>query len=446
MDRARRRLLTALGTTGVAAFAGCSGDDDGTDSPSREVTNDDGGTDPPPRQVTKLVADDGEKGDRFGYSVAVSGDGSIAVIGSLSDDNTNGENAGSAYVFEASDGGWSQEATLVAGDGGSLGTSIAVSDGGSTAIIGGQGDDDPLAAGSVYVFGESDGEWSQEAKVVPDDGDRLDRFGYSVAASDDGSTAVIGARNDEDPNGEHAGAAYVFERSGGGWSQEAKLAADDGGQGDLFGESVGVSGDGSTAVVGAIGADNPNGAGAAYVFEGTDDGWTQEAKLVVETDGRLTGSGMALGVSGDGATVVMDGFLEEAPDEGRGSAYVFTGSDGEWSQEATLASNDAEDGFASAVAVSDDGSTALVGAPNDGDPNGEGAGSAYLFERSSGGWSQGTKLVADDGDTGDGFGDSIAVSDDGSTALVGTDGDDGPNGEEVGSAYVFQWNSTAKSG
>jgi hypothetical protein len=131
-----------------------------------------------------------------------------------------------------------------------------------------------LAAGTLagcLGFGEGTDipSGNQMAKLTASDGDRLDRFGWSVAVSGDGSTALVGAYGDEDPNGDRSGSAYVFSRTDGAWSEEAKLAASDGDSGDWFGASVAVSEDGSTTLIGAGDDEDPNGArsGSAYVFE-----------------------------------------------------------------------------------------------------------------------------------------------------------------------------------
>jgi hypothetical protein len=231
----------------------------------------------------------------------------------------------------------------------------------------------------------------QQAKIVADDGDNEDYFGASVALSSDGTTALIGAFADEDPNGEDAGSAYVFENSGGSWSQQAKLTADDGG--DAFGVSVTMSSDGTTALIGASGDEDPNGetqynfgAGSAYVFDNSDDSWTQQAKL--------------------------------AADDG-----------------------DGDDGFGVSVALSSDGTTALIGASIDEDPNGERAGSAYVFDNSGDSWNQRSKLAADDGESYDSFGGSVAMSSDGTTALIGAPffpPFDDSGGEGPGSAYILE--------
>jgi hypothetical protein len=197
-------------------------------------------------------------------SVAI--DSQTAVIGAPSDEDPNGEEAGSTYIFSASDGEWSQQAKLIPDDGetGSKFGSWAAIDG-ETVVLGAVGDRDPNGggAGSAYVFSD-DVEWSQQAKLTPDDGNVGDRFGVTVAVN--GQTAVIGAPEDEEPNDGGTGAAYVFSNSNREWSQQAKLTADDGDSGDRFGFSVAI--DGETKVIGAPGDyyPNRNGDGSAYIF------------------------------------------------------------------------------------------------------------------------------------------------------------------------------------
>jgi hypothetical protein len=391
--------------------------------------------------------------------VALSGDGTIAIVSAAADEEPNGTEAGSAYVFEVADGSWSQQTKLAADDGDDedgFGDAVTLSNDGTTAIVGAKSDEDPNGdnAGAAYVFVDEDG-WSQQAKLAADDGDSFDYFGDSVAVSGDGTTAIVGAESDEDPNGPSAGAAYVFEQSSGSWSQQAKLAADDGDDGDNFG-SVTLSKDGTTAIIGAKYDEDPNGegesvgAGSAYVF--TDDGgWSQQAKLAADDGDGDDQFGFSVAISSDGTTAIIGANNDEDPNgsgedwyTGAGAAYVFEQSDGTWSQGAKLAADDgdAEDTFGESVALSDDGTTALVGARFDEDPNGYEAGSAYVFEASSDTWSQRAKLAADDGDEGDEFGNSVSVSADGTTALVGTWDDEDPNGEVefgsgAGSAYVF---------
>jgi len=291
--------------------------------------------------------------------------------------------------------------------------------------------------------------WMQTAKLDPSDGDSDDYFGYSVAVS--GDTVVVGAPQDEHPNGSDAGSAYIFE-VGGGWAdghanQVAKLDPSDGDSDDYFGYSVAVSGD--TVVVGAFGDEDPNGAkaGSAYIFEvggGWADGHANQVAKLDPSDGDSSDQfGFSVAVSGD--TVVVGAFVDEHPNGSwAGSAYVFAKGggwgDGHANQVAKLDPDDgdSDDFFGISVAVS--GDTVVVGAIGNEDPNGAFAGSAYIFEV-GGGWADGhanqvTKLDPSDGDSSDQFGTSVAVS--GDTIVVGAIKDEDPNGSAAGSAYVFE--------
>jgi hypothetical protein len=207
-------------------------------------------------QQTALAPDRGTGAGRFGWSVALEGD--TALVGDPASDEPNGRAAGSVHVYERTGGAWRPQAPLVPDDGDTgdfFGGAVTLE--GDTAVIGAPEDDDPNGerAGSAYVFERTDDGWRQHAKLVPDDGDPIDLFGVAVALS--GDTALIGARVDEDPHGEAAGSAYVFERTDSGWRQLVKLAAADGESHDIFGRSVALAGD--TALIGTTRA-------GAYVF------------------------------------------------------------------------------------------------------------------------------------------------------------------------------------
>ena len=285
----------------------------------RVLVNDRGASYPitvdPIAQQAYLKASNTGGGDQFGFSVAVSGD--TAVVGAIGEDsngtgvnppsqaNNSASGSGAAYVFERTGGVWSQQAYLKASNTGAVdvfGSSVAVS--GDTAVVGARGEDSngtgvnppsqannsAASSGAAYVFERTGGVWSQQAYLKASNTGANDRFGHSVAVS--GDTAVVGAHF-EDSNGTGvnppsqannsagaSGAAYVFERTGGVWSQQAYLKASNTDASDLFGISVAVSGD--TAVVGArredsngTGVNPPSQAnnsagdsGAAYVFDG----------------------------------------------------------------------------------------------------------------------------------------------------------------------------------
>jgi hypothetical protein len=220
-------------------------------------------------QEAKIQASDKAADDEFGRNVSISNDGNTAIVGAMKED-AGGTDAGAAYVFTRSGTTWSQEAKLTASDAQAsdyFGRGIFVSGDGNTAIIGAyQEDAGGTNAGAAYIFTRSGTTWSQETKLTASDAQASDIFGISVCVSSDGDVAIIGAYQ-EDTNGADAGAAYIFTRSGTTWSQEAKIQSSDIQAGDWFGTSVFISSDGSTAIVGARQEDaGGTDAGAAYIF------------------------------------------------------------------------------------------------------------------------------------------------------------------------------------
>lgn len=267
-------------------------------------------------QQAKLIASDGERNDWFGYSVALSGD--TVVIGADSDDD-NGFNSGSAYVFTRSGTTWSEQAKLTASDAASMdlfGISVAVD--GDTAIISARDDDDDgTNSGSVYVFTRSGTIWSEQAKLTASDATGGDRFGSDVAL--EGHTAIIGAPDDDD-NGGQSGSAYVFMRSGATWSEQAKLAASDASSSDNFGRGVAI--EGNTVVIDArLNDDNGSQSGSAYVFTRSGTMWSQQAKLTASDGAAYDEFGYTVSVSGD--TAVIGSRYDDDNGTHSGSAYVF---------------------------------------------------------------------------------------------------------------------------
>ena len=324
-----------------------------------------------------------------------------------------------------------------------FGISVAVD--GDTAVIGAYqddhtDDDDNTTgnAGSAYVFTKVSGVWSQVAKLTASDGDTSDEFGYSVAVN--GETVVVGAHLDDHTDGDgdtddDEGAAYVFTKPFTGWAdmtQTAKLTAFGAAASDEFGISVAV--DGNTVLVGAHQYDS--GKGAAYVFTKPYTGWAdsnETAKFIASDAAANDEFGISVALDGD--TAVTGAYHDDHTDDGNtignaGSAYVFTKVSGVWSQKAKLIAVDgaANDEFGISVAVN--GDTVVVGARQDDTSNG----AAYVFTEVSGVWKHVAKLAADDGAANDEFGISVAV--DGDTIVVGAHQDD-DNGDLSGSAYVF---------
>src|SRR5215475_10782706 len=391
------------------------------------------GVDPMLTSPTRLEAGDGKKGDLFGSAVAISGD--TAIVGAPRNDINVDADQGAAYIFVRSGGNWTQEARLKAplgAVGDFFGRAVAIS--GDTAIVGAYLDDTVanVNQGVVYVFTRSAGVWTQQDKLKADDGGANDFFGLSVAIY--GDTAIIGAYlNDTGPN-VNQGAAYVFNRSGGTWTQTQKLNASDAAAGDLFGFSVAL--DAETAVIGACGKHEGGAAnaGAAYVFNRSGGTWTERQKLSPPNLEQDDFFGAAVAVSGD--TALIGAFGDDiGANADQGAAHVFVRSGTVWTRQQRLTAVDgsASDQFGSAVALS--GDTAVIGAFGK-DFDGEDQGAAYVFSRSGTTWSQQPRLFASDGEAGDNFGAAVAIS--GDTMLAGAPFDDVGGNADQGSAHVFQ--------
>ena len=346
--------------------------------------------------------------------MAISGE--TVVVGAYFNDD-GGSASGSAYVFTRSGSIWSQQAKLDASDAAALdqfGRSVAIS--GDTMVVGATFDDDSGdASGSAYVFTRSGGSWSQQAKLTASDAAALDNFGRSVAIS--GDTVTVGANGDDD-GGSGSGSAYVFTRSGGNWSQQAKLTATDAAAGDQFGGSVAISGD-TVAAGASLDDDCGTDSGSVYVFTRSGSSWIQQAKLTA-TDGAASDQfGASVAIFGD--TVVAGASLDDDGGTSSGSAYVFTRSGGNWSQQVKLFAFDGAAGDQFGISVAISGDTVVVGAYGD-DDGGIDSGSAYVFTRGVSSWFLSAKLGASDAAVDDQFGRSVAIS--GDTVVVGALFDD----------------------
>ncbi len=274
-------------------------------------------------QIAHLTADDADSGDRFGYSVGISG--LYIVVGAHMEDS-GGSNAGSAYLFKrnSANNSITQIAHFKAGNSGSndrFGVSVAIS--GDLIVAGAYWEDsDGTDSGSAYVFKHNsvDDSVTQIAHLRADDADEFDNFGYSVAIS--GEYIVVGAYQ-EDSNGTDSGSAYVFKHSSvdGSVTQIAHLTADNARAGDAFGWSVAMDGD--YIVVGARMEDTEDGdAGSAYVFKHNNDSdIVQIAHLGASNPGTGDQFGHSVAVSGD--YIVAGAYKEDSGSQDAGCAYLF---------------------------------------------------------------------------------------------------------------------------
>ncbi|MCH2137282.1 MAG: hypothetical protein MK101_12020, partial [Phycisphaerales bacterium] len=354
----------------------------------------------------EVAASDGSTGDAFGYSVAVDGD--TCVIGAL---GFHSVATSSAYVFTNAGGTWSQVAELDSPSGGTFsdrfGCSVALD--GDTCMVGAYG----VNTGRAYVYTKSGDTWSQAQELTASGG--ASAFGVSIAI--EGDTCVIGAYG----TNSYTGSAYVFTNTGGTWSQVAELTAPDGASNDGFGASVALDGD--TCVISAYGDNDFT--GSAYVFTKSGGTWSHVQKLTAH--GLGIDSYFGLGVALDGNTCVIGASSDLQT--GRGSAYVFTNTGGTWSQVQKLTPTGGEfnDNFGYSVAL--DGDICVIGAYGTNSTN---TGSAYVFNKSGGTWSQVQKLTPTGGAIGNYFGKSVDF--DGSTCVIGAPFQ---SPTDTGSAYLY---------
>ncbi len=262
-----------------------------------------------------------------------------------------------------------------------------------------------------------------------------DQFGAAVALSGDGNTLAVSARGESssasggqsDNSESGSGAVYVFTRSGGTWSQQAFLKASNAGSGDEFGSALSLSDDGNTLAVGAYGEasgaggdqgdDSAGWAGAAYVFTRSGNTWSQRAYLKASNIGSGDEFGSALSLSDDGNTLVVGAWREDS---------AATGVDGNQ--------------------VDDCGTTSPVNCASD-------SGAVYVFARSGGTWSQQAYVKASNADSNDFFGRALALNADGNTLVVGARGESSSAGgnqadnsaSASGAAYVFTRSGTSWS-
>ncbi len=383
-----------------------------------------------PQPTQHLTASNAAGNDLLGTAVALDAD---TLMVHASKDLPGAVDAGVVYVYARIGETWIEQQMLVASDAAAhdhFGAAIALS--GDTAAIGAFVDDHAggVNAGAVYIFTRSGGVWSEQSKLTASDAEVEARFGGSVALA--GDTLLVGA-SDSDAAGTRSGAAYIFTRSSGAWAEQTRLTASDAAPDDRFGACVALSGD--TAVVSATLEDEAGyNFGAAYVFVRVDGAWTQEAKLLPSAEfsqffGLVTISDDTIAVG-----VISESVLGMPL---AGAVYVFVRAGTSWTQQARLHSPQPDAGaFFGRVAL--EGDVLLVGADNDdhisGPPN-DHRGSAYVFIRRNGIWGFDAELRAADAADSDHFGFATALS--GGTAVIGSHLDELSTPTNTGSAYVF---------
>ncbi|HKP59199.1 MAG TPA: hypothetical protein VJV78_20895 [Polyangiales bacterium] len=380
------------------------------------------------------------QGDNFGASIAMSGDtlvvGSVSessaatkVDGDQSDNSASG--AGAAYVFVQRGNEWKQQAYLKAADAAAndhFGARVAID--GDTIVIGkvAGSSDQTLSRsvdrpGAAYIFTRTDGKWSQIERLASPDNAVGDRFGHGVAIN--GDTIAIGAPSD---GGD--GSTFLFSRIAGAWKYQERLKAIPGASGAAFGYNVALTND--TLIVAAALDDRPvDRGGSAYVYVRGAAGWQLQQRLVPDPPSANATFGYGLAVLGDRALIgaprvlsIIDLFATTEP----GEVFAFQRANGTWTQTQLLKNllPRVNDGFGSSIAMSEN--TALIGACNDASgargldadaskADAGYAGSAHLLALENDMWKRSTYLKASNADRLDSFGYSTALS--GDTVVVG---------------------------
>jgi hypothetical protein len=395
-----------------------------------------------PVSDAKLLASDAESQAKFGQSVSISNNGTIAIVGSSNED-TSGTDAGAAYIYTRSGTSWTQQSKLQASDKASydyFGYSVSIDSDGDTAIVGAYGEDTGGAhSGSAYIFTRSGSTWTQQAKIQASDAQADDYFGISVSISGDGNTAIVSARN-EDTTASNAGSAYIYTRSGSTWSQQAKIQASDAQANDNFGYSVDISNDGDTVIVGAYREDTGGtDAGSAYIYTRSGSTWSQQAKIQASFGGSEDRFGYSVSIDSDGDTAIVSAIYEDTGGASAGSAYIFTRSGTSWGQQAQIQPTNvsSSDQFGRSVSISGDGNTVIGSSPIE-DTGFTNAGAVYIFTRSGSTWTQQAKIQAYDAQASGWFGDYVDISNDGNTVIIGADNTDSGSISEAGAAYIYK--------
>jgi hypothetical protein len=287
-------------------------------------------------------------------------------------------------------------------------------------------------AGHVRVYTLINGTWSKTGVDI--DGEAAgDQAGSSVAMSGDGSRIAIGARGN-DGNGSFAGHVRVYTLINGTWTQ---TGADIDGEaaGDLSGQSVAMSGDGSRIAIGAYLNDGTgSNAGHVRIYTLISGTWTQTG---ADINGEAAGDelGFSVAMSGDGSRVVIGAPLNDGTGSDAGHVRAYTLISGTWTQTgADINGEAADDDSGSSVAMSGDGSRIAIGAEGD-DGNGDSAGRVRVYTLINGTWTQ-TGLDIDGEAADDNSGSSVAMSGDGSRIAIGAYFNDG-TGSDAGHVRVY---------
>jgi hypothetical protein len=459
------------------------------------------------KAIGYFKASDSEQQDIFGSGVAISADGNTLAVGARGKDGDatgtgprgdNTSSSGAVYIFVRTGTVWTQQAFLHASnrseaagdDSDQFGTALSLSADGNTLAVGvpwersnatgingDQGNNAAPTSGAVYIFTRSGTTWAQQAYIKASNTEPSDQFGYSVSLSHDGNTLAVGATGEDssatgingdqfadnapisNPKSADSGAAYIFVRNGSVWAQQAYVKPSIFDTVQYFGNSISLSGDGTTLAVGSYGAatagtpfnSTANRAGAVYVFARSGPVWSQQARIQASDSEYGLQFGYSVALTTSGATLAIGARAASAYQSGwPGRAYILARNNGLWSEQAILRPSNHDsfsafvEQFGNNIAISSDGNILAVSADYESSNatgiNGSqttrisrGAGAVYIFTRVGTAWTQtayvkASNTVPQNSDMfgGDqfGFDRSLALSGDGLTLAVGGIGED----------------------
>ena len=369
--------------------------------------------------------------DNFGWSVAISGDGTIVVGGARTNDDS-GTDSGLVQVYQLIDNQWETMGNALLGlaIGDNFGWALDISRDGRTLAVGANYNDaNGTDAGSVRVFQFISGEWQQVGQNLngPASGDW---FGHALALSSNGTILAVGAQFN-DNNGFNAGLAQSYQFDGNQWQVMGNPIL--GEVGDHLG-AVKLSNDGYTLAVGADlndnGVDGTN-AGHVRVFEFDGADW-QQSGLDLRGSVAYSQFGYAIAMSGDGKIVAGGAYNGNEP-----YVQVYSFQVNKWQElgSALVGNVNSGDRFGNLLDLSNDGNTLVVGAPGAQNGTGPGAGYVRVFRFIDSQWHQ----VGQDLEGvvfGDQFGDAVALSSDGMVFAGASVGND-YSGRDAGNIRVF---------
>lgn len=362
-------------------------------------------------EEARIMATDATGGDQLGSAVSISGDTIVSTAAGAAP-------SGTGYVFVRSGGVWTQQSHLDPLDpelGSYYGLSTTVY--GDTAVIGSPLTDigAVMDAGALYVFVRSGGVWTQQQRIHASDPMSLQSYGYSMDL--EGDTLVAGSRWNNHSGLTNAGAAYVYTRTGTTWTEQQKIIASDAENYDTFGYAVAVSGD--TLVVGAWRVDLAGGigdAGAAYVYVRSAGHWTEQQKLTA-SDAMIGDSlGQSVDIEGDTIIVGAPG-VDRGAEMDVGAVYVFTRTGTAWSQQAKLQSTLGAAGDLTGTSCAMHNNIVVAGAPEATVATHARAGAGYVFARSGTTWADQGRIAPVTSETDGNYGFTAAL--DGTTAVFG---------------------------